>query len=308
MKISIVIPVYNEEENLLELYTRISNVLSQFNYELIFTDDGSKDKSLDILKSLSKKDKKIKIIKLVRNFGQHAALSAGFKYATGDIIITMDADLQNPPEEIPKLIEKLNEGYDLVWGVFKERSHSFFRKLGSNFAKYVLYKIMGGMPTNISTFRAIRADLVKRLNILTEKNRFLDGLMIWLGAKTATVPVKHNPRLKGKTKYNLFKLIRLWFDMVTSFSDFPLKIATYGGLIFSIVGFLMATFYIIRKLVFDIAVPGFATIVVLILCFSGIQLFCLGMLGEYIARIFVESKNRPLYIIEEKIGFDENKD
>lgn len=305
MKISVVIPVYNEEDNILELYTRLSDSLAQFSYELIFVDDGSKDKSFTILKSICKKDHKVRIVKLIRNFGQHIAISAGLKHIDGNIAITMDADLQNPPEEIPKLIEKLNEGYDLAWGVFEERRHSFFRKVGSYFAKYLLCKIMGNVPVNISTFRAISADLVKRINTLTEKNRFLDGMMIWLGARAATVPVKHNFRYKGKTKYDLFRLIHLWFDMVTSFSEFPLKLATYAGILFGMAGFILACFYLIKKLLFAITVTGFTTIVILILIFSGIQLFCLGMVGEYVARIFMESKNRPLFIIEDSYGFQE---
>jgi dolichol-phosphate mannosyltransferase len=273
-------------------------------YEIIMVDDGSRDKSFGILRELGDRFPEVKVIKLVRNFGQHAALSAGLSYTTGDVVITMDSDLQNPPEEIPKLLSKLGEGYDLVFGIFEERNGSLFRKSGSKFAKYILSKIMGDFRTNISAFRVIRSDLVKRLNTLSEKSLFLDGLMIWLGAKTASVPVRHGQRFRGATKYNLSKLIKLWFDMVTSFSDFPLKFATYSGVLFGTVSFLLTCFYIIRKLLLDITVPGFATIVVLILFFSGIQLFCLGMVGEYVARIFIESKNRPLFIIQETYGFE----
>jgi glycosyltransferase involved in cell wall biosynthesis len=302
--LSIVIPVYNEESNLSELYLRLTNVMSSLGfYEIIFVDDGSKDSSFDILKGISHKDVRVRVIKLVRNFGQHAALSAGLKHTSGDIVITMDSDLQNPPEEIPRLLGKLNEGFDLVFGTFEERSHSMFRKLGSKFAKIILSKIMGDLRTNISTFRAIRSSLVKRLNMLTEKSRFLDGLMIWIGATTATVSVRHEKRSRGETKYNLPKLVKLWFDMVTSFSDFPLKFATYSGLLFGVLSFMLAGFYLARKLLLAITVPGFATIIIIILFFSGIQLFCIGMVGEYIGRIFIESKNRPLFIIEKTCGF-----
>ena len=248
---SVIVPVFSEAENLEELHKRLSIVMKNLrkHYEILFVDDGSTDDSFPLIKHICLKDKNTKAIKLIRNFGQHAALSAGLQHASGNVIITLDADLQNPPEEIPKLIDKLSEGYDLVFGIFTEKSHSPFRNLGSSFAKYVLSKIMRNTRTNFSTFRAIRSELVSRLNTLPEKNRFLDGLMLWLGAKTTTISVIHSKRLKGKTKYNLAKLVKLWFDMVTSFSDFPLKFATYSGVIFGIIGFILACFYLARKFI-----------------------------------------------------------
>ena len=176
MKISVVIPVFNEEAILNDLYRSLTETLVKITsrYEVLFVDDGSWDNSAQIIESLSKSDKRIKGIKFVRNFGQHAALSAGLRRCKGKVIVTMDADLQNPPEEIPKLLHKLSEGYDLVWGRFEKRKHSFFRRAGSIFAKYILSKILGSSEINISTFRAIDARLVKRLNNLDEQNRFLD--------------------------------------------------------------------------------------------------------------------------------------
>jgi UTP-glucose-1-phosphate uridylyltransferase/glycosyltransferase involved in cell wall biosynthesis len=306
--LSVVIPVFNEEAILNDLYQSLSETLVKITsrYEVLFVDDGSWDNSAQIIEALSKSDKRIKGIKFARNFGQHAALSAGLRRCKGKVIVTMDADLQNPPEEIPKLLHKLSEGYDLVWGRFEKRKHSFFRRAGSIFSKYILSKILGSSEINISTFRAIDARLVKRLNNLDEQNRFLDGLMIWLGAKTEIINVKHNPRMKGETKYNLKKLIRMWSDMVTSFSDFPLKLATIVGIVFSGIALFLSCFYLFMKILFNFTVPGFASIIIAIMLFAGIQLFCLGIIGEYIARIFIESKNRPFYVVDEEFGFSDD--
>lgn len=306
IELSVVIPVYNEEEVLPELHHKLLPAIEKITdkFEILLVDDGSRDKSFDIIESFADQDPRIKGIRFARNFGQHAAITAGLKRSKGRIVVTMDADLQNPPEEIPKLIDGLKDGFDLVWGRFQGRQHNPFRKFGSFFAKYVLKNIMGGMNTNISTFRAIDRGLVKRLGQLNENSRFIDGLFIWLGAKAKVVDVKHNPRRQGKTKYNLFNLIRLWFDMVTSFSDFPLKLATVTGIGFGLLGALAALFYLFRKMLFGFDVPGFATIIIAILLFSGIQLFCLGMLGEYIARIFLQTKDRPVFIVDKESGFD----
>jgi len=306
--LSVVIPVFNEEEVLPGLFNKLLPSVKKIseNYEILLIDDGSRDKSFDIITSFTKEDHRIKGIRFARNFGQHAAISAGLKKSKGNIVVTMDADLQNPPEEITKLIEGLKEGYDLVWGRFEGRQHGLFRKMGSSFAKYVLKNIMGGMNTNISTFRAIDRTLVKKLDLLNENSRFIDGLFIWMGARSKVIPVKHNSRLKGKTKYNLYKLIRLWFDMVTSFSDFPLKIATVAGVGFGVLGSAAGLYYFARKILYGFDVPGFATTVIAIFLFSGIQLFCLGMLGEYLSRIFVQTKERPVFIIDKEIGFDGN--
>lgn len=305
--LSVVIPVYNEEAVLPDLFQKLLPVLNEISshYEILLVDDGSSDHSFSIIESYADQDSRIKAIRLARNFGQHAAISAGLHKSKGKIVVTMDADLQNPPAEIPKLIAAIHEGYDLVWGKFETRQHNAFRRLGSNFAKFVLKKIMRGMSSNISTFRAIDRKLVQRLDQLNENSRFLDGLLIWMGARSKLVSVEHRSREKGETKYSFFKLIRLWFDMVTSFSDFPLKFSTFTGIGFGFMGALAAAFYLIRKIFFGFEVPGFATLIIAIFLFSGMQLFCLGMLGEYIGRIFVEAKNRPNYIIDVERGFDE---
>jgi len=300
---SVVIPVFNEEGNLEPLYTRLTKVMNELGkpYEIIFVDDGSQDNSFQILKGLHEKDNNVKVIRFTRNFGQHPAIMAGFDTAGGEIIITLDADLQNPPEEIPKLLHKLDEGYEVVFGVFQHRKHSAFRRAGSSFAKWALARILPVEATGLSGFRALRSHTVAQLILLKEKSKFLDGLLCWMGYKVGKVEVSHEERHSGKTKYTPFKLLTLWLDMVVSFTNLPLKIAIFGGLFLGVVGIVLALFYLVRYFLYGFGVPGFATIVILITFFSGVQLFALGILGEYIGRMNKEVKNKPEYIIRDKL-------
>jgi glycosyltransferase involved in cell wall biosynthesis len=301
---SVVIPVFNEEGNIEPLYTRLTKVLRALKkpYEIIFVDDGSSDRSFPILENIHSKDEKAKLIRFTRNFGQHPAIMAGFNAARGEVIITLDADLQNPPEEIPKLIEKLDDGYEIVFGVFQERKHSFFRRAGSRFAKAVLAKVSPVETTNLSGFRALRSYTVNQLKLLNERSKFLDGLLCWMGYKVGTVEVEHDERYSGKTKYTPFKLVGLWLDMVVALTELPLKIATFGGLFLGVVGFALALFYFSRYFLYGFSVPGFATIVILITFFSGVQLFALGILGEYVGRMNREVKNKPEYIVRDELN------
>jgi glycosyltransferase involved in cell wall biosynthesis len=303
-KYSVVIPVFNEQGNLNELYDRLTHVMKSLQqpYEIIIVDDGSRDGSLHILKELHSKDNKVKVISFTRNFGQHPALMAGFNAAQGEVLITLDSDLQNPPEEIPKLLSKLDEGHEVVFGIFKQRKHSFYRRWGSAFSKAVLSKILPVNMTYISAFRALKSNVAAELKLCNERSRFLDALICWMGFSIATVEVEHHERRHGKTKYNLFKLINLWLDMVVSFTNIPLKIAIFVGLGLGLVGFIMAIVYLAIYFIQGFSIPGFATTIILITVFAGIQLFCLGILGEYIGRISKEVKNRPEYIIHYKIG------
>ena len=301
---SIVIPVFNEEDNLLELYQRLTTVMSDLsaNYEIILIDDGSTDNSFHIIEALCDNDNHVRAIQLTRNFGQHPALVAGFDAARGEVIITLDADLQNPPEEIPKLVEKLNEGYEVVFGVFQQRKHSVFRRAGSLFTKWVLSKIIPADTTNISACKAVKSYVIDQFMLLSEKNKFFSGLLCWLGYRVSTVELRHDKRRAGKTKYSTFRLVTLWMDMVVSFTDLPLKIAIFGGLFLGLFGFALALFYLVRYFVYGFGVPGFATIVILVTFFSGVQLFALGILGEYIGRMNRELKKRPDYIIRKRVN------
>ena len=301
IKYSVVIPVFNEAENLEVLYARLTKVMDSLDgpYEIIFVDDGSTDGSFQILRDLHQKDNNVKVIRFTRNFGQHPAITAGFSGAKGEIMITLDADLQNPPEEIPKLLDKLDEGYEVVFGVFQYRKHSAFRRAGSRFAKWSLARILPVEATSLSGFRALRSYTVAQLKLLNEKSKFLDGLLCWMGYKVGKVEVAHEERHSGKTKYTPFKLLSLWLDMTVSFTELPLKIAIFSGLFLGVVGLALALFYLIRYFLYGFGVPGFATIVILITFFSGVQLFALGILGEYVGRINKEVKNKPEYIVSE---------
>jgi glycosyltransferase involved in cell wall biosynthesis len=301
---SVVIPVFNEEGNIEPLYTRLTKVMRALKrpYEIIFVDDGSSDNSFQILKDLYQKDGSIEVIRFTRNFGQHPAVMAGLDSAEGEVVITIDADLQNPPEEIPKLLEKLDEGYDVIFGIFKRQKEPLYRRAGSIFTKWVLSKIVPVGMTDLSGFRALKSEVVDQLKLLKEKSKFIDGLLCWMGFNVGTTEVIRHQRYTGKTKYNLFKLINLWFDMVVSFTDLPLKILIVGGFILGVIGFLLALFYLILYFLYHISVPGFTTIVILITFFSGVQLFCLGILGEYIGRINKEVKNKPEYIVLDRFG------
>ena len=304
VKFSVVIPVFNEEGNLEPLYTRLTKVMGSLGepYEIIFVDDGSTDSSFHLLEDLHRRDDRIKVIRFTRNFGQHPALTAGFDAARGEVIITLDADLQNPPEEIPKLVEKVNEGYEVVFGVFQQRKHSVFRRAGSLFTKWVLSKVIPVDATNISAYKAMKSYVIDQFMLLNEKNKFLGGLLCWLGYRVGTVELRHGERHSGKTKYSMFKLLTLWMDMVVSFTDLPLKIAIFGGLFLGVFGFALALFYLVRYFLYGFGVPGFATIVILITFFSGVQLFALGILGEYIGRMNKELKKRPDYIIRKIVN------
>lgn len=299
IKYSVVIPVFNEAENLEVLYARLTKVMDNLDgpYEIIFVDDGSTDGSFQILSDLHQKDNNVKVILFTRNFGQPPAVIAGLDFAQGEIVITIDADLENPPEEIPKLLDKLDDGYEVVFGVFQQRKHSVFKRAGSLFAKWVLSKVIPVDTTNLSACKAMKSYVIDQVMLLNEKSKFLSGLLCWLGYRVGTVELRHSERHSGKTKYSTFKLVALWMDMVVSFTDLPLKIAIFGGLFLGVFGFALALFYLVRYLLYGFGVPGFATIVILITFFSGVQLFALGILGEYIGRMNKELKKRPDYII-----------
>ncbi|MDD5493734.1 MAG: glycosyltransferase family 2 protein, partial [Dehalococcoidia bacterium] len=256
----------------------------------------------DLLKDLCQNDDRVKVVRLTRNFGQHAAVLAGFNVARGSVIITIDADLQNPPEEIPRLLNKMDEGYEVVFGIFKREHEPFYRRIGSAFTKWVLSRLLPSLPTNLSGFRILRSFVVDELKALGERSMFIDGPLCWMGFKIATVDVKRDKRLAGKSKYNLFKLINYWLDLVISLTNLPLKIAMLSGIILGLVGLLLAFIYLVGYLLKGYPVQGFATTVIFITVFSGVQLFCLGIIGEYIGRINLEVRNKPKYIVRELLN------
>lgn len=302
--ISVVVPIYNEAGSIHELYERLTASISQIspNYELLFIDDGSTDNSLGLLKDLKNSDKNIRIIKFTRNFGQQSAVLAGFRHCKGDIIVQLDADLQNPPEEIPKLIEKLNEGFDLVSGVRKKRQDSFLRKTCSSFLLFLTSKLMGkNIDLDISSFRAMNRGVVKKINECKDKSRFLSALVSWLGVSSAQVEVEHAKRLHGETKYRVGKLLQLSMDLVTGFSRFPLRMVTYLGFFGATIGFMLMIFLLFQRYVRGVMYDGFTVLSALFSLFAGVQLLSIGILGEYIGRIYSQVQDRPDYVIEDII-------
>ena len=301
---SVLIPVFNEESNLRILHDRLSGVMQGLGkaYEIIYIDDGSQDNSFQVLSDLHSHDNRVKVIQFTRNFGQLSAILAGLHSAQGQVVITIDADLQNPPEEIPKLIQRIEEGYDVVLGVFKRPKEPIYRRAGSAFAKLALSRLMPSVTTNLSGFRAMKFEVVEQLKLFSERHKFIDGLICWMGFKLGVVEVARYQRHSGKSKYNFFKLISLWFDMVVSFTDLPLRLAVLLGAIFGIAGLLMAITYFISYFVYRYTVPGFTTTIILITIFAGVQLLCLGIMGEYIGRMNIQIKKRPDYIVRERIG------
>jgi polyisoprenyl-phosphate glycosyltransferase len=313
MKFSIIIPVFNEEGNIPELYRRLTAVMEKQcrddgvaveSYEIIMVDDGSKDSSWKMIRELSGNDRRVKGISFSRNFGQHPAIMAGFRKCSGDVVILMDADLQNPPEEIPRLIDKLKEGYELVYGVRAERKDSVWRRIGSRIVHKLFLKLLGGfdIPDAVTAFRAMRRKVIESFLEIKGRHFYIAALMAWMGFKSTTVKVRHDGRYSGQSKYKLSKLIFMTMDMIVGFTYKPLKIASISGFTISAISFLFALYIIIRRLFFSIGVPGYASIIVAIAFFSGLQILFLGIIGEYIARIYREAKGRPYYIINEETG------
>lgn len=300
---SVVIPVYNEEENIPELYRRLTAVMERLgSYEIIMVDDGSKDKSWELIKELHNKDGRVKGISFSRNFGHHLALTAGVDYARGEAVILMDGDLQDPPEEILKLYDKFKEGYDLLYGIRKERRDPVLKKISSSLFWWILNKFTDvRMPAGQTMLRILSRRLVDVLKNMREFSRFIHGMMAWTGFKVETVEIEHAPRLRGKSKYNLIKLFKLAFHAITSFSIVPLRLATYLGLISSFVSLMIGLYFIFRKIFFNIPVLGYASIIVSIFFVGGIQLLVLGIFGEYLGRTYQEVQKRPLYIIREML-------
>ncbi len=312
--ISVVIPTYKSEVNLPTLTERLVGVFAKcvYDYEIIFVDDNSPDNSVDVLRRICSKNLQIKIISLSRNFGQQISISAGLKYAKGDAVIIMDDDLQDPPEFIPELIRKWEEGYEVVYAIRKLRKESFLKKSGYRMFYRTLTRLSYiQIPPNSGDFGLIDRKIVTIINSMPERDRFIRGLRAWVGFKQIGLECERQERHKGKPAYNLFKIIKLSTDGIFAFSNVPLQISSALGFVVSLIAFLGIIFTIIQRVITYIfpgnalAVwPGFSTIVLSILFLGGVQLIGIGILGEYIARIYNEVKQRPLFLIKETIGLD----
>ena len=304
VEFSVVIPVFNEEGNLEPLHTRLTKVMLDLQkpYEIIFVDDGSNDTSFQILKSLHQKDKNIKVIRFTRNFGQHIAITAGLDCCKGKFVILIDADMQHPPEEIPKLLTKLREGYDIVYGIPQKRRDTLFKRLTSKIYLGLLAKLTNqAINPEIGAFRAMQRRVVDYFVMFRERNRLYGGLIAWLGFTYTAIEVEHDRRLAGKSKYNLPKLVRHAIEGVISFSATPLQLAGYLGLTVSGLSFALGIYMLVRWFIWGVPVAGYTSLIVSTFFLGGIVLIFLWVIGQYIGRIHIEVKQRPLYVIRDKI-------
>ena len=302
--ISIVIPAFNEEQNIIALYNELISVLQKisFRYEIIFVDDGSRDNTFNEIKKIAEKDKCVSGISLSRNFGHQIAIMAGLQQSKGDLVIMMDADLQHPPEIIPLLIEEQLKGFDIV-------NTKRIDAAGTGIAKKATSKLFYSLMNKLSDvriepaaadFRLMTRKAVDAFLQLEESDRFTRGLISWMGFKQTVVEYKASERFAGKSKYTIKKMFRFGIDGITSFSAKPLRISFYIGLFVFIIGLIYSA-YAIVKFILNETVPGWTSMLVSVLIIGGIQLLSIGIIGEYIARIFNEAKGRPLYFIKEKV-------
>lgn len=311
VKYSIIVPMFNEEEVIEHTYDRLKLVMDSADdsYELIFVNDGSKDRTVEIVSMICDFDPNVRLINFSRNFGHQIAISAGMDYAKGDAIVVIDADLQDPPEVIIDMIAKWKEGFEVVYGKrLKRKGETAFKKLTAK----IFYRILRGLtnvdiPVDTGDFRLIDRKVCDVLRGLKEKNRFVRGLVSWIGFRQTMVEYEREERYAGETKYPLKKMIAFAIDGITSFSYKPLKIATYIGFALSVTSFLYLIVVIFQRLFTGSTIAGWASIVAVNLFFNGIILMLLGIIGEYIGRIYDESKNRPLYIVREVQGYPENE-
>lgn len=304
---SLVVPVFNEEAVIGETNRRLTGVMSALNepYEIIYINDGSRDKTGLVIMEICRTDPRVKLLTFSRNFGHQTAITAGMDYASGDAVIVIDADLQDPPEIIPQMIERWQEGYEVVYGKRSSRHGEtwFKRKTASLYYRLLNRMTDVEIPSDVGDFRLIDAKVRDALLTIPEHNRYVRGLISWLGFRQTAVEFARAPRFAGETKYPLRKMIRLGIDGITSFSYKPLKMGIWLGVILSVFSFCFLLFVFISRL-FNLVVmePGYASLMCVILFFFGIVLIMLGIIGEYIGRIFEEVKGRPLYIISDRTG------
>ena len=318
MDLSVVVPVYNEEENTQYLYDQLTEVLEPLGleYEIICTDDGSEDRSFERLQALAERDPRVKVIRFRRNFGQTAAFSAGFDYARGDIVVTIDADLQNDPAGIPLLLKKMQEGYDVVSGWRKDRQDPFLtRRLPSNIANWLISRTTGVQVHDRGcSLRAHRGEIVKEMRLYGELHRFIPDIAAWLGALMAEVPVEHRARKYGRSKYGIGRTFRVVLDLITvrflqGYSTRPIHIFGRWGILLGGLGFILALWLSFEKLVLGQSIGNRpALILSVLLMLMGVQLVSIGLLGEMTVRSYYEGQNKPIYAIREIVDHTRSKD
>lgn len=305
--ISCIVPVFNEQALIAEFIIKLSTELASLTdqYEIILVDDGSTDETVLEIKKLTN-DKRIKLLALSRNFGKEIALTAGLEHASGEVAILMDADFQHPFSAIPEFLTKWAEGYDMVYGVRKDRENeSLFKRNFARLFYWLMRRITNiDIPNNAGDFRLLDRKILDSLKIFPERTRFMKGLYAWVGYKQIAVPFEVQDRKAGTSSWRFSKLTELAITGITSFSDVPLRVWGWVGFIISLVSLIYAIYIVTVTLIYGADMPGFPTLIVAIMFLGGIQLLSVGILGEYIARIFTEVKQRPKYLLQDKVGFE----
>ncbi|MGI8656668.1 MAG: glycosyltransferase family 2 protein [Pyrinomonadaceae bacterium] len=312
MLISVVVPCYNEEAVIRETHERLSATLRQlsgFDYEIIYVDDGSRDETLRSLHELQAGDKRARVVALSRNFGHQIAVTAGLEHAAGDAVVVIDADLQDPPEVILEMVARWQDGYDVVYGVRTDREGETQFKLWTAKLFYRLINQLSKVqiPLDVGDFRLMNRRVVEAMLRMPERDRFLRGMVSWVGFRQVAVMYKRQPRHAGASKYPLFKMLAFAMDGVVSFSFTPLRLAVWTGFAAIALAFAGIIYAVLLRFLTNDWVRGWASIFVAVLFMSGVQLVSLGIIGEYVGRIYGEVKKRPLYFVRERHGFDESK-
>ena len=309
-KYSVVVPIYNEEETLPELYRRLVTALSTLGetYEIILVNDGSRDRSLDVMKEIASKNPYVKVVGLSRNFGLQVAYSAGIDFASGEAVIPMDGDLQDPPELIADLVKKWKEGYDVVYTVKTKRREGFLKRLAFSAFYRILRSISSvDMPLDAGSFSIMSRKVADIYKSLPEKNRLLSAIRAWIGFKQIGMTFERDARFHGEPRQTFLRLMRMATDGLFAFSTVPIRVATVLGLVACGLALVLIVLVILLRIFTDlIPETGWTSLMITVTFFGGVQLVFIGILGEYICRIFDEVKNRPLYLVKDRIGFDKN--
>jgi glycosyltransferase involved in cell wall biosynthesis len=307
---SVVVPVFNEEGNVETLAARTLAAMERIGepFELLFVDDGSSDRTPQLLRKVAAGDARVRVVRFTRNYGQEAAVEALYLNARGRWIVQMDGDLQHPPEEIARLVAKKNEGYDVVYGLRQGRQDALFRVLASRAMQWGMRSMMEiELPEDVSTFRLMSAPIARLVAALPERRKFFSALIVWSGARIGTVPVRHEARHAGTTHYNFTKLLNHTFDLIVGFSSKPLRYIGTLGFLFAAVGLGLGAWVIARKVLWDYGIMGWPSLFAAVVILGGMQLVATSVIGEYIARIYVQAQARPLYNVAERINFDDRQ-
>jgi undecaprenyl-phosphate 4-deoxy-4-formamido-L-arabinose transferase len=306
--LSIVVPVYNEEKNIIPLLDRLYPVMTATGqpFEIIFTDDGSKDSSLRILREKARELPGVRIIEFNGNFGQHMAILAAFDLCRGEIVITLDADLQNPPEEIPKLIREVEAGHDVVGTIREKRQDTFFRRIASRIVNITTNRMTGMRMSDYGCMlRAYHRNVIDNINRCKESTTFIPALAQTFAANPSEITVAHAERAEGESKYSLYRLVRLNFDLMTGFSVVPLQLFALFGVVTALLSLAFALFLLVRRFLVGAEVEGVFTLFAILFFFLGVVIFGIGLVGEYVGRIYQEVRRRPRYVIRNVYGFKE---